>query len=445
MKRRNALLCLLLAMLFALSSVLAGCGSTATPAASNAASSAAASSDAPAATPEAATPATVKFAIFSASGDNQPHFDKMVAAFSKAFPHITLEPEVIGYGDYFTQMQTRIAGGSAPDCYELNYENFVGYAKRDVLLPLDTLFTDSGFDTTAMNANALNAFKADGKQFGLPASFSDVLLFYNKDLFDKAGAAYPTKDWTWKEEQAAAEKIRALGDDIYGINHPIQFWEFYKVVRQNGGSLLNDNMSAFTVNTPQNVETLQFMVDRQLKTNVMPTEAQLAGMGDWDLFKAGRLGMIVTGIWAIPSFTSDCKFNWDVEIEPGMKAKATHFFANGLVISKDTQVPAAAFEWIRFMSASKEVADIRVAAGWELPAITDETVLKAYLDLTPPANRKAVFESLDYLVTPPVIEQFAEMSDIIGAKLTEAATGKKTPAEALEAAQKELEAKIKLN
>ena len=40
------------------------------------------------------------------------------------------------------------------------------------------------------------------------------------------------------------------------------------------------------------------MVDMQQKTNVMPTEEQMAGMGDWDLFESGRLGMIVTGIWA---------------------------------------------------------------------------------------------------------------------------------------------------
>lgn len=386
----------------------------------------------------------VTYSNFSAGGDNQKYLDEMKSKFIEQNTNIDLNMETIGYGDYFVQMQTRVASNSAPDCYELNYENFVSYAKKNVLLNIGPLFEETKFDTSVINKNALNAFMADGKQYGLPASFSNVLLFYNKDLFDKAGIAYPTSDWTWDDEQKAAEKIRALGKDIYGISHPIHFWEFYKVVQQNGGSLLNNEKTAFTINTPQNVETLQFMVDRVIKTNVMPTEAQLAGVGDWDLFKSGKLGMVVTGIWAFPDFTRDCNFKWDVAVEPGKIKNATHFFSNGLVINKDSKYSKEAFEWIKFMSASKEAAKIRVDAGWELPAVNYQDILDQYMKITPPDNRKAVFDSLDYLVTPPVIEQFSEMADILGVHLQAARDGAKTPAQALEDAQKELEAKIKL-
>jgi multiple sugar transport system substrate-binding protein len=192
------------------------------------------------------------------------------------------------------------------------------------------------------------------------------------------------------------------------------------------------------------VETLQHLADRITKTNVMPTDAQMSGMGDWDLFKGGRLGMILTGVWAFPDFIKNVTFNWDIAMEPGNVKKATHFFSNGLVINKDSKVADAAFEWVKFMSSSKEAAKIRVDAGWELPAVTYPDVLDAYLKITPPANRQAVFDSLNYLVTPPVIEQFAEMADIMGLHLKAAAQGAKTPAKALEDAQKELELKIKL-
>ena len=80
----------------------------------------------------------------------------------------------------------------------------------------------------------------------------------------------------------AAIKIRALGPTIFGIYQPITFNELYKMVQQNGGSVLNKNGTAFTLNSPENVETLQYMLDRVIKYNVMPNEAQLAGMGDWD-------------------------------------------------------------------------------------------------------------------------------------------------------------------
>jgi multiple sugar transport system substrate-binding protein len=176
----------------------------------------------------------------------------------------------------------------------------------------------------------------------------------------------------------------------------------------------------------------------------MPTQKQCGGMGDWDLFKAGRLGMIVTGIWAFGEFTKDCPFSWDIAVEPGMKAKATHFFSNGIVISKNCANVDAAAKWAKFMSASREAADIRVTAGWELPAITDPQIIAAYSEITPPANRAAVFKSLEYLVTPPVVGQMQELTDILGAQLEAARDGAKTPAQALQDAQKELIAKIKL-
>ncbi|NOY07275.1 MAG: sugar ABC transporter substrate-binding protein [Spirochaetes bacterium] len=387
---------------------------------------------------------TVDYTNFSGSGGNAKFLEQMKETFEKQNTGIRIKIKTVDFGNYFIQLQTKIASGSAPDSYELNYENFITYAKKNVLMDLGPLFKKSNFDTSMLNKNALNAFRADGKQYGLPESYSTVLLFYNKDLFDKAGASYPADDWKWADEQRAAEKIRALGKNIFGISHPIQFWEFYKVVQQNAGSLLSKDGTKFTVDTPQNVETLQFMVDRVLKSNVMPSEKQMAGMGDWDMFKSGRLGMIVTGIWAFNDFTKDCKFNWDIAVEPGNLNKATHFFANGLVINKDSKVAGAAFEWVKFMSASKEAARIRVDAGWELPASTYPEVMADYNSKTPPANRKAVFESLNYLVTPPVVEQMSEMTDILNLQLQAARDGDKTPAQALADAQKELEKKIKL-
>jgi multiple sugar transport system substrate-binding protein len=389
-------------------------------------------------------PASITYTQFSGSGDNLKYLNMMLEEFQKLNPNVKVTIETVGYGEYFTQLQTRVAAGTAPDAYELNYENFVTYAKKGVLMDMNPLFSAARFDKKTLDANALSAFNADGKQYGLPASFSDVLLFYNKDLFDKATVAYPTDAWTWKDELAAAQKIRALDDKTFGVFQPIQFWELYKMVQQNGGSILNADKSKFTLNTKQNVETLTFMVDRIRKYNVMPTDAQLSGMGDWDLFKSGRLGMIVTGIWAFPDFIRDCKFNWDVAVEPGNAKKATHFFANGIVLNKDGKNAAAAFSWVRFMSASKEAAKIRVDAGWELPASTYPDVLDAYLKATPPANRKAVFDSLKYLVTPPVIEQFTQMTDLIGVHLQAARDGVKSPEQALNDAQKELEEKIKL-
>ena len=386
----------------------------------------------------AGEPVTITYCNFNSSGGNEETLARMYEAFHEEYPNITVEIETIGFDDYFTQMQTRVAGGTAPDCYELNIENFAAYANKGMLAEI------TGVDVSGLNDTALNAFKVDGKQYGLPESFSNVVLIYNKDLFDQAGVDYPTADWTQDDVQDAAEKIRALGDDIFGIWQPITYNEFFKVVAQYGGALLNEDKTAFTINSPENLEAATVLVDRVLESNVQPNAVQQGGMGDWDMFMSGRLGMIPTGIWAFQTFTDGCDFAWDIAVEPGSTQKATHFFSNCVVMNPETEHPEEVAAWLAWLASSTASADIRLEAGWDLPALKDLDALSPYLEVTPPDNREAVFESLDYLVMPPVIEDYALMSDIISQKLAAAAEGTITVQEALDQAQAECEAQIKL-
>lgn len=392
----------------------------------------------------AAKKVTITYGNFSAGSDNEPTLNAMKAAFEKANPDIEIKLQNTGFGEYFRLLQTQVAGGTAPDCYELNYENFVAFAAKNALADLGPLAKAAEVSFDGFDDNALDAFSYNGKQFGVPGSYSVVLLLYNKDLFDKAKVAYPNDKWTWKDITEAGKKIRALGDDTFGIIQTVQFWEFYKQIAQNGGSLFNANRTKFTVNSPENVETLQYMVDKIIKYNIEPTQAQKSNQGEWDLFATGKAGMLVTGNWAFTFMKEKAKFRWDVAVEPGNKQKACHFFSNGYVINKASKKQQEAMKWITWLSSSQESSLLRVKAGWETPPVSDKAVIEAYVAQRPPENRKAVFESLKYLVTPPVIEQFNEMSQIVDIQLQKARDGEKTPKQALDDAQKELEQKIKL-
>ncbi len=380
----------------------------------------------------------ITYANFNASGGNEETLQKMYEAFQKEYPNIKVNIETIGYDDYFTQMQTRVAGGTAPDCYELNIENFAAYANKGALAEI------TGIDTAAYNQTALQAFNVNGKQYGVPGNFSNVVLIYNKDLFDKAGMSYPTNEWTWEDAQKAAEAIRALDENTFGIYAPITFNEYFKVAEQYGGSILNEDKTAFTINSEENLKAAAMMIERVTKSNVQPNEEQMGGMGDWDLFQSGRLGMITTGIWAFGTFTEGCDFAWDICVEPGGTQKATHFFSNALVINAKSEKKEAAATWINFLASSDASAQMRIDAGWDLPAISNQDVLSGYLEITPPENKQAVFDSLDHLVVAPVIEDYALMADIITGKLAEAASGKISVKEALDQAQSECETQITL-
>ena len=365
---------------------------------------------------------------------------EMISLFEKENPGIKVDLQTIGYDDYFTQLQSKVVGGNAADVFELNYENFVAYASQGALMDISDYLTD----TSGYNQTALKAFNYQGVQYGVPNSFSNCVMFYNKDLFDKAGIDYPTSEWTWEDVEKASKKIMALGDNIWGFYRPLMFNEFYKGVEQCGGKLMSEDGKRFTVNSPEAIMAAEEMAGWQIDSGIMPTAADMGGMGDWDLFKSGRLGMLVTGIWAFGDFGANCDFGWDITVEPGNTAKAAHFFSNTYVVSSECEHPEEAAKLAQFLSGSKEATALRVEASWELPPVTYTDVLESYLNMTPPENREAVFESLNYSVTPPVVVQQAEMSSIIDSYLGMIVSGKMSAKDAMEACQKELEKKISL-
>jgi multiple sugar transport system substrate-binding protein len=326
-------------------------------------------------------------------------------------------------------------------------ENFLTYAIRGSLEPLDGYFDTTGASKDVYSEGPISAATYNDSLYAIPQSFSTVVLIYNKALFDQAGVSYPTDDWTWADEQAAAVKIRALGEDIWGTYQPVTYNELYKTVKTNGGSLVSADGKTFTMNSAENIATLQMMLDRVCgDARVMPNTEDLAGRGDWDLFKSGNLGMIHTGIWAFTDFaTNITDFDWDIAVEPGNVTHAAHFFANVACINKDSKNKEAAFKFINYMASNEAVVKMRLDAQWELPTIADEALMAQYLEQTPPENREAVMKSLNYAAAPPTLLKYSEVVDVMTPILESAVINNTPAADVLNQIQEEVVAKGLMN
>ena len=382
-----------------------------------------------------AEPVTITYAHFSGSGAQEETLKKMIEIFESKNPDIKVDVQITGYEDYFTKLATTVGGGNPPDVFEMNMENFLSYMLRGACADLT-----GKIDTANYSEGTLAAVSSEGKIYAVPMSFSTCVLFYNKDLFDQAGVAYPTDEWTWADAQAAAEKIKALGDDIWGYYQPITYNEFYKSIKGNGGSVLSEDYSQFTMNTPENVAVLEAMIARVRGENhVMPTKEELAGRGDWDLFTEGKLGMIITGIWGFPTFAEKCTFDWDIVVEPGYKTPSTFFFANVNCVSPSSDKQEAAAKFVDAMGSDPDIVQLRLDANWELPTIADQSKLSQYIEMTPPSNRKAVFDSMDYAAAPPALEEQGAVVEIIDNVLSTLETNDMTAQEALDEIQAQLE------
>jgi multiple sugar transport system substrate-binding protein len=376
---------------------------------------------------------TVRYMNFSANDGHEKDLAAIAAAFTKANPKIKVQIETVPYADYFTKLQTAVAGGTAADAFELNYENSVTYAANGSLAEL------KGVDGAAYKKSLLDAFTRDGKQYGLPESFSNVVLFYNKTLFDKAGVPTPTADWTWADETAAAQKLTDKGKKVWGDYQPVTYNEFYKALAQSGGEFLSPDGSKTTFNSPAGIQAANWLVGKPGKT--MPTEADGAGAPDFDtnLFKQGKLAMWHTGVWMFGAL-ADVPFDWDIAVEPGNTTKASAMFTNGVVINAKAKDKQAAQKWITYLTSSATTTKLRLATSWELPPVADESQLASYLDAGKPADRQAVFDALKSTVLPPVIARQQEMQDIVTQELGSAAAGRTSAAKALTDAQNKVDA-----
>lgn len=390
------------------------------------------------ATPAASGPVTITYSNFISNGGNEDNLAKIVAAFEKANPNITVKVTTLPYSAYGTALQTDLAAGTQADVFDIN-----GPSAYSPLEANGTLAELKGVDGSLYNKALLDSYATGGKQYGLPTSFSDVVLYYNKDLFDAAGVKYPTADWTWADETAAAKKLTDAATGVFGDHQPITYNEFYKVLAQNGESFLNADGTKVAFNTPGGIEAAKWLVEKSGTT--MPTIDQGQGTADFDtnLFKSGKLAMLHTGIWVFGSF-ADSPANWDIAVEPGNKKVANAVFSNAVGVSANSKHIAEAQKWAEFLSSSDDEVNVRLDAGWELPTIADTSKLSTYLDKGKPANRQAVFDAAKNIAAAPSIgDNQSQMQDVMTNELIEAQAGRETVQQALTNAETKINALLK--
>jgi multiple sugar transport system substrate-binding protein len=385
--------------------------------------------------PKAAGPVTITYSNFISNGGNEKNLAKIVTAFEKKNPNITVTVKTLPYDAYGTALQTDLAAGTPADVFDINGPSSYGpYQANGVLAEL------KGIDASKYNSALLDSYATNGKQYALPTSFSDVVLYYNKDLFDKAGVKYPTSSWTWKDETAAALKLTDKAAGVWGDHQPVTYNEYYKTLVQNGASFLSKDGKKAAFNTPAGIEAAKWLVDKSGTT--MPTIADGQGTADFDtnLFKAGKLAMLHTGIWVFGAFT-DSPANWDIAVEPGNKTTANAVFSNGIGVSATSKHPVEAQKWADFMASSDTEVNVRLDSGWELPTISDTAKLDTYLTKGKPANRQAVFDAAKKIAPAPSIgDNQSAMQDAITGELVEAQAGRETVQQALDNAEKKINA-----
>lgn len=440
------LVVLVLSMLLIIS-MLAGCGQETSP---TSITPAASGSDPVTSKPPGKTePVTINFFQNSANGGHEEDLKLMIEDFQKKNPDIIVKYEIAPWADYYTKLNIVLSSGeNTPDVFEVGYENFAQYAMNDQLFDLnDVIANDKDYKAGSIKQVLFDAYNYNGKQLGIPIANNGCILYYNKDLFDAKGVAYPTPEWTWKDELAAAQKITDESQGIWGTLAPIQTYEFYKTAAQNGGSFWDGQKC--TINSPACVEALTWMLEKSTRYKVTPpltSDIMTQSDADTNAFISGKVAMLRGGIWQIGRFADECNFRWDVMVEPGNVTKAHNAFVEGLVASKNTKYPEAAWRLMKHLAIDKDAVAIRIEKGWNIPVVNDESIMAAYYEITPPESRKYIAAINDSSVMPPlgpIPQHWNELTTIVNEQIEKAKFGELSPQEAMDEAKERLEKLLK--
>jgi multiple sugar transport system substrate-binding protein len=134
-----------------------------------------------------------------------------VKKFNTIYPDIKVQ--ILFFPNYQTKLLTMMSAGTPPDVMYMGSEDFPFYANKDVFLDLTPMIQNDP-DTVTPKFNikdfypqTVEPFIHQGKILGLPKDFSTMVLYYNKTMFDSAGVAYPTDNWTWNDFLEACKKL----------------------------------------------------------------------------------------------------------------------------------------------------------------------------------------------------------------------------------------------
>ena len=137
-------------------------------------------------------------------------FRNVIAAYENEKPDVNVNLiEASDRDDLIARLSTSFAAGTPPDLFLLNYRFYAQFAARDVLEPIEDRVDDSDvFQQEDFYEEAMDAFRFNDTLTCLPQNISSLVVYYNKDLFEKAGVAFPKEGWTWDEMVATAKKLR---------------------------------------------------------------------------------------------------------------------------------------------------------------------------------------------------------------------------------------------
>lgn len=337
---------------------------------------------------------TVQFASWGSKSEID-ILKPLLSEFEKENPDIKVDFMHIPQ-NYFQKIHLLFASNTAPDVIFINNLYLPIYANAGLL---EELNTDDNF-----YPQSLNALSWQGKLYAIPRDVSNLVIYYNKDMFLKKHIPFPKQNWTFDDFLQTSKKL--TDKNTFGISFEEDPLFYLPYLMSNGGGFLPEE-----IKKAESQEAINFYADLRNKYHTAPKKNESASATMAQLFLQERIGMYLSGRWMVPKLREEASFDWDIAQFPkGTKGSIVQLDASGWAISKSSKHKAEALKLINYLSDEKSIEKF-TQSGLIVPARKDVANSQSFLNGQKPKNAKVFIEIIETSKPTPVTVNYREILD----------------------------------
>jgi multiple sugar transport system substrate-binding protein len=318
-----------------------------------------------------------------------------------------------------------MSANSEPDAMYVSTKlmNFAAPAGR--LLDLTSYMSKWGVSKDEYVASLMTPWQYQGKQYGLPKDFGDLVLFYNKKMFDAAGLQPPQ---SWDDVRSDAKTLTKGG--VKGISLPADAARWNAFLFAWGGNVLSSDGKKAVFNDQAAQDSATFYSSFQLQDHSSDLPDKLGATWPGDAFGKEKAAMVIEGGWMIPYLhdTYPAVTYGAVKLPKGPAKQATLLFTNAWGCSAKTKAPDACFLFVKYMTG-KVVQEQVLQSGFALPSRID-LANDPFFASHP--TEKTLFDSAQFAIAWTFGPFESQIEDAMNTALQAILLGKKSVKDALD-------------
>ncbi|MBV7336352.1 substrate-binding domain-containing protein [Chloroflexi bacterium TSY] len=263
---------------------------------------------------------------------------------------------------WIEKLLAQFVAGTAPDLFNGWGDNLPLFAQKKQTLDLRA-FVEADLGDEIINdwvPNQLMSFVWPDIWYAIPQYCGNLVLYYNKDIFDEAGEAYPPASWddAWDHVEYVDVMSRLTKHDGDRVEHWggwVGYWYSGKTEIRladfGGGAVDPADWTRCALGDQPNQDALEWIRAQMYDTQVIARPDMVESFGSVAMFAPAKVASAEEGSWVLQRLVqSEPQFTWDVAPLPkGPGGHTTINTTDGWAIWQGSANPDAAWDLMQFL------------------------------------------------------------------------------------------------